>query len=171
MVLSLHWGLLHWQNKWKPTAGGNGSKYWHMLCRMVNNDKSMQLLTTSIKSNYSIIKKWSTNNVRGTLINPSSLTVTEKNPKVRLTVLFSTPPPFFFPPPQSFFHHPLQMCDRLQTGWEGRTMCCDPWYCPPAQLPLPAGRGGGGAATTLLPTSLSAPFHQQHRNQSLYDTI
>lgn len=44
-------------------------------------------------------------------------------------------PPFFSP--QSFFHHPLQVCDRLQTGWEGRTMCCDPRYCPPAQCLAP----------------------------------
>lgn len=83
----------------------------------------------------------------------------QKNPKVPQLLFFSPlPPPFFSS--QSFFHHPLQVCDRFQTGWEWRTMCCDPRYCPPAQrlVPTPSpSRPWGAGPPPLPPASLSTP--------------
>lgn len=75
-------------------------------------------------------------------------------------------PPFF--PPQSLFQHSLQTCDRLQTGWEGRTMCCDPAAQHQAPAPTPrrlwgwreggkGGRGGGVGANPPPPISTPTP--------------
>lgn len=71
---------------------------------------------------------------------------------------FSTSSPFLSS--KSFFHYPLQVCDRFQTGWEGRTMCCDPQYRPQAQrlasTPSPSRPWGGrGWPPPLCPPPLS----------------
>lgn len=94
------------------------------------------------------------------LIDPSFVTVTAKKSKITSNCsFFPLPPPFFSS--QSFFHHPLQVCDRFQTGWEGRTMCCDPQYRPPAQrlasTPSPS-RPWGGLAAAPLPASRPPPL-------------
>lgn len=73
---------------------------------------------------------------------------------------FFTSFPFFSS--QSFFHHPLQGCDRFQTGWEGRTICFDPQYHPPAQCLAPAPspsrpRGAGPPPLCPPPTSTHQP--------------
>lgn len=73
-------------------------------------------------------------------------------------------PPFF--PPQSLFQHSLQTCDRLQTGWEGRTMCCDPAAQHQAPAPTPrrlwgwkeGGKGGRGGGVGATPSS-RPPLH------------
>lgn len=93
-------------------------------------------------------------------INPSSVTVAEgrkKRPKPSLNCSFfaTSSPPFL--PPQSLFPHSLRTCDRLQTGWEGRTMCCD----PPAQHQAPAltpRRLWGGEWEGATPSSRLRPL-------------
>ena len=104
---------------------------------------------------------------RQDLIEPSSVIASQKNKITSNFSFFSLPPPCF--PLHSFFHHQLQTCDRLQTGWEGRTMRCNPRYCPPARRRAPApapspSRPWGGH----LP--LSTPL-RRHPNQLLHDTI
>lgn len=84
------------------------------------------------------------------------------------SVLFFTSSPFFSS--QSFFQHPLQVCDRFQTGWEARTMCFDPQYRPPAQCPATApspSRPWGGLAAAPLSTSHLHPSATTRINRSV----
>lgn len=81
----------------------------------------------------------------------------EKSKNTSNCSFFSTSSPFLSS--KSFFHHPLQVCDRFQTGWEGRTMCCDPQYRPQAQrlasTPSPSRPWGGAWPPPLCPPPLS----------------
>lgn len=93
------------------------------------------------------------------LIDLSSVTVREeKSQNTSNCSFFPLLPPFFSP--QSFFHHPLQVCDRLQTGWGGENNVLWPSVLPSSSVPGSnslSQQAVGGLATAPPSASLSTP--------------